>query len=135
MAFLIRQSHINTVFNAEYVITLDELNDVDAIIATLEEKRAELEDDEVVLGTEDVAAGYFSYQNPIRNNRLALVATGNKPISKVVIYNVQGQLEFVNEKGSAQGQIEFDFQNKSPGVYIVSVTVAGFIKTCRVIKL
>jgi mannan endo-1,4-beta-mannosidase len=129
-------SHINTVFNAEYVITLDELNSVDAIIAALELKRAELDDDEVVLGTEgDVAADYFSYQNPIRNNRLALLPTGNKPITKVAIYNVQGQLEFVSEKGSAQGPIEFDFQNKSSGVYIVRVTVAGFIKTIRVIKL
>ena len=52
MAFLIRRAHINTVFNAEYVITLDELNDVDAIIADLDEKREALEDDEVVLGTE-----------------------------------------------------------------------------------
>ena len=37
-------AQINTVFNHEYVITLDELNDVDAIIADLEEKRDALDE-------------------------------------------------------------------------------------------
>ena len=127
-------AQINTVFNHEYVITLDELNDVDAIIADLEEKRDAL-DNEVVLGTEDWVALSIDYQNPIQNNRLVLSSKNGQNISKVIIYNVQGRVEFSRENNHNKGSLDFDFTQKSAGVYIVKVYTASGPKIIRVIKL
>ncbi len=102
-------AHINTVFNHEYVITLDELNDVDGIIADLDEKREALDDDEVVLGTEDLVAKNITYQNPIQNNRLILSSKNGQSISKVIIYSVQGKVEFSRENNSGKNALDFDF--------------------------
>ena len=125
---------INTVFNHEYVITLDELNDVDAIISDLEEKRDAL-DNEVVLGTEDWIALNIGYQNPIQNNRLVLSSKNGQNISKVIICNVQGRVEFSRENNYDKGSLDFDFTQKAAGVYIVKVYTASGPKIIRVIKL
>ncbi len=127
-------TQINTVFNHEYVITLDELNDVDAIIADLDEKRDAL-DNEVVLATEDRVVLNIGYQNPIQHNTLVLSSKNGQNISKVIIYNVQGRLEFSRENNYQKGSLDFDFTQKSTGVYIVKVYTASGPKIIRVIKL
>jgi hypothetical protein len=127
-------AQINTVFNHEYVITLDELTDVDAIIADLEEKRDAL-DNEVVLGTEGWIALNIGYQNPIQHNTLELSSKNGQNISKVIICNVQGRVEFSRENNYDKGSLDFDFTQKAAGVYIVKVYTASGPKIIRVIKL
>jgi hypothetical protein len=95
---------------------LDELNDVDAIIADLDEKREALHDDEVVLGTEDPTPKNITYQNPIQNNRLALSSKNGQSISKEIIYNVQGKLEFYRENNNDKNALDFDFAHKPSGM-------------------
>ena len=125
---------INTVFNHEYVITLDELTDVDAIISDLEEKRAALDND-VVLGTEAWIALNIGYQNPIQHNTLELSSKNGQNISKVIICNVQGRVEFSRENNYDKGSLDFDFTQKAAGVYIVKVYTASGPRIIRVIKL
>ena len=100
----------------------------------LEEKRDAL-DNEVVLGTEDWVALNIGYQNPIQNNRLVLSSKNGQNISKVIIYNVQGRVEFSRENNDHKGSLDFDFTQKSAGVYIVKVYIASGPKIIRVIKL
>ena len=116
------------------MITLDELDDVDAIIADLEEKRDAL-DNEVVLGTEDWVALNIGYQNPIQHNTLVLSSKNGQNISKVIIYNVQGRVEISRENNYHKGSLDFDFTQKAAGVYIVKVYTASGPKIIRVIKL
>ena len=126
-------SHINEVYDHEYVITLDELNNVDAIIASLEERRQE-EDDDVVSATDEIMS--LTYQNPIRDNHLILTLNGGNYISKVVIYNALGEVEFIRENIDRRSmQLDFSFEDKSSGIYLVKVSTPGFTKVLRIIKI
>jgi mannan endo-1,4-beta-mannosidase len=126
-------AQINTVFNHEYVITLDELNDVDGIIADLDRKREAL-DDEVVLGTEDLVAKNITYQNPIQNNSLILSSKNGQRISKVVVYSVQGKVEFSRENNSDKNALDFDFAQKASGMYIAKIYTSKGTRFIRFIK-
>ena len=128
-------AHINATYNHEYVITLDELDDVDAIIADLEAKRAALEDDDVVLGTEDLAVSNITFQNPIQNDRLTLSSKNGQRISEVIIYNVQGKVEFSRENNGDKNSLDFDFAQKASGLYFVKVYTPAGIKFIRLMKL
>ena len=125
-------AHINTVFNHEYVITLDELNEVDAIIADLDEKRERL--DEVVLGIEDLVVKNITYQNPIQNSRLILSSENGQSISKVIIYSVQGKVEFSRENNSDKNAFDFDFAHKASGMYIARIDTSKGTRFIRFIK-
>src|SRR5918993_759409 len=127
-------AHINTVFNHEYVITLDELNDIDGIIADLDERRDALNDDEVVLGIEDPATTKIYYQNPIQNNRLILSPKNGQRISKVVIFNVQGKVEFSRETNENKNSLDFDFAYKPSGMYIAKINTSTGTRFIRFIK-
>jgi mannan endo-1,4-beta-mannosidase len=129
-------SHINKVFNHEYVITLDELENVDNIIAELEEKRKALDEDDdgEVLGVEDFTSLGFSYQNPIRNNKLILLSKGSQSISNVIIYDVRGEIVASKENHERSARLEFNFEEKNAGLYLVKITTAGTAKVIRVIK-
>jgi mannan endo-1,4-beta-mannosidase len=127
-------AHINTVFNHEYVITLDELDNVDAIIADLDEKREALDDDEVVLGSEDQIPKNITYQNPIQNNGLAISAKNGQSISKVIIYNIQGKVEFSREDTGNKNSFDFDFSLKASGMYIAKIYTSKGTRFIRFIK-
>jgi hypothetical protein len=126
-------AQINTVFNHQYVITLDELDDVDAIIADLDEKRDAL-DNEVVLGTEDWVAVNVGYENPIQHNTLVLSSKKGQNILSAIIYNVQGKEEFSRDNTNLKETLDFDFTQKAAGVYIVKIHTASGPKIIRVIK-
>ena len=126
-------AQINTVFNHEYVITLDELNDLDGIIADLDKKREAL-DNEVVLGTEDLVVKNITYQNPIQNNTLILSSKNGQSISKVIIYSVQGKVEFSRENNSDKDALDFDFTQKASGMYIAKIYTSKGTTFIRFIK-
>jgi mannan endo-1,4-beta-mannosidase len=127
--------HINAVYNHEYVISLDELDNVDNIIAALEAKRNQ-DDEEIILGTEEIGPSVVSYENPIRNSHLTLRMKGTHPVSSIVVYNVQGQIQFIEEnRNGDREQFEFDFKDNSSGIYIVKVRTSSFTKILRIVKL
>ncbi|HEX6227519.1 MAG TPA: glycosyl hydrolase, partial [Chryseolinea sp.] len=126
-------AHINAVFNHEYVITLDEMNAIDAIIASLDEQR-EAWDEEEVLSTEDSRSSGINYQNPIQNNRLVLSSRAGQKISKVIIFNMQGKVEFIREHSDDKSSFDFDFVNKASGVYLAMIYTAKGTRLIRFIK-
>ncbi len=126
-------SHINMVYNHEYVITLDELDNIDAIIAALDEKKEMLEDDEVV-GTENLISLDFTYKNPIRNNKLIVSSKAGGNISKIIIYNAQGKIEFQCYSNHPENTWEFDFSSKAIGVYFMKVYTPTSTKVIRLVK-
>lgn len=128
-------SHINTVFNHEYVITLDELDNIDNIIMALEKKRDALDGDEVVLSTDTEIFSVLKYQNPIQNNCLVLSATGNSKISGIVIYSPEGKVIFNYENRDQRDEWNFDFTNKSAGMYLLKVISPKTTGVVRIIKL
>jgi mannan endo-1,4-beta-mannosidase len=126
-------SHINAVFNHEYVITLDELDNIDNIISNLEERRQEL-DEENVLGMEEEVTTSIGFQNPIRNNALVIRA-GPDRILTVSIYTVQGQLVFDEQNQNRKTEFKFDFTDKSGGLYLLKVVTPTFTKIYRIVKI
>ena len=123
------------VFNHEYVITLDELDDIDNIITALEKKRNALDEDEIVLSTDTEILSVLRYQNPIQNNCLVLSPAGESKISNIVIYSAQGKVIFNYENPDHRDEWNFDFTGKSPGMYFVKVVTAKTTSVIRIIKL
>lgn len=125
-------SHVNAVYNHEYVITLDELDDVDEILAALERKRA---DGEVILSTEDTRVPPMSYANPVRNNRLIISSKTGATISNVVIYSAHGKIEFDVSNTLHEKELEFDFTGKSAGLYLLVVETKTSTQKIRILKI
>ena len=126
-------AHINAVYNHEYVITLDELQQIDGIIAAVEAKRAALDED-IILSTEDDFRRLYRYQNPILDNKLIVASNGITNISRVVIYNPQGSVAFMRENHEHNEVLEFDFTDKSAGIYFVKLCTSSTTHFFRVIK-
>jgi mannan endo-1,4-beta-mannosidase len=127
-------SHINTVYNHEYVITLDELDDIDNIISALEERRKEL-DEENILGTEEDLFTLIEFQNPVKNDPL-VIRSGNEGISAIAIFNAQGQLVFKDQNQDRKKmEFKFDFNDKSGGLYLLKVVTPAFTKIYRIVKI
>jgi mannan endo-1,4-beta-mannosidase len=124
------EAHIDKVFNHDYVITLDEIDDLDAIIALLEERKEH--PDELVTRTEEVVSGEISFQNPIRNDRLVVKVSGP---ARINIYDLQGRIEFPEENVFPDTLLEFDFRHKRPGIYLLKVNTATSVKVYRLIRI
>jgi mannan endo-1,4-beta-mannosidase len=130
-------AQISRVYNHDYVITLDEIDKVDEIIVQLEKRKPKNDETGggVVLGVDESLAGILHYQNPIKNNRLVITVLNRQRISKIAIHNLQGKMEFIKESNDIpNGKLEFDFEGKSSGVYVVRVVTPGFTKVLRVVK-
>lgn len=125
-------SQINKVFNHEYVITLDEIDMIDDIIATLEKKREENSGEETVTGIEETVSATISFQNPVKDDRLKLKI--NDHSAKVVIYNMQGKIEFSEISTLENQYLEFDFQHKRSGIYLLKVIAPQSVKVYRIVK-
>jgi mannan endo-1,4-beta-mannosidase len=122
-------THINTVYNHDYVITKDELNDIDEIIAALEERK----DDEVVLGIDDPVVYAIIHQNPIVD-RLIVTLKDPAKTKSIEVYNVQGKAEFAKAT-SGEKQIAIDFNHKTDGIYYLKVITTKSVEVHRVAKV
>ncbi len=129
-------SYINSVFNHDYVITLDEIGDLDDIIAELERKREELETDTTIVSIGEDMPPVVIYHNPIRNNNLNLVLNNIHVDSRLRIYDTQGLEVFSGERrGRGKQSYQVDFSGRDPGVYLVRIITTQFTKVVRVVKL
>lgn len=122
-------SHINTVFKHDYVITKDEVNDVDAIIAALEERKG----DDVVLGVEEPEVFAIIHQNPIVD-RLIVTLKDPSKTKRIEVYNAQGKEELVKAT-NGEKQITVEFNNKADGVYYLKVVTSKSVEVHRVAKV
>lgn len=123
-------SHIEKVYNHEYVITLDEIDRVDAIIALLDGKR-ESESTPPVTGVE--GAGIFTFQNPLRGPRLILNHVAYP--AQITIYDLQGKELFSAVASAPEGYVEFDFQQKPAGMYLLKVSTPRAVEVYRIVKI
>lgn len=126
------QAHISKVFNHEYVITLDELDDVNNIIAELDKKRNESEDGEVIVSVEEYDKDVFSYTNPIANGFLQISTTNGKRVSKVELVDANGKM--ISWPANSE-VIEIDFSMRAAGAYVLRLHLGKSVKIVRVIKL
>jgi hypothetical protein len=125
------ESHMGKVFNHEYVITMDEIDDIDAIIASLDEKKRENEGEETVTNIETMAASEIFFRNPMEHSRLLVKTDGR---ASVTVYNLQGQIQFSEIKTSGNHYVEFDFKSKPSGLYILKVKNRRSVQVYRVMK-
>jgi mannan endo-1,4-beta-mannosidase len=125
-------SHVNTVFNHDYVITLDEIDFIADIIEELQLRKEEENEEDVITGLVE-SSSMVAIRNPIRDNRLIISVKDNMPVRQIIIYNVQGRTEFtVND---IDQQMEFNFEDKSTGMYFVKVITHDSVKVFRVVKI
>lgn len=124
------EAHINAVFNHEYVITMDEIDNIDAIIASLEKKK-ESQGEETITNTETMASFEIFFRNPIEQSRLLVKTEGR---ASVVIYDLQGQIQFPEINTSGSHYLEFDFRSKPSGLYILKVKNRRSVQVYRVMK-
>jgi mannan endo-1,4-beta-mannosidase len=129
-------AHINAVYNHEYVITLDEIDNIDAITELLQKKREESDDeDETVTGVSENDS-WLTFQNPVRNDRLIIKAQNSRVITNISVHTIQGGNQFAREHVSLRGmEAEVDFGNKAQGLYVVKVWMGNAVRIFRVIKL
>lgn len=124
------EAHIDKVFNHDYVITLDEIDDMDAIVALLEEKK-QTPTEEPVTGVEPGSSPMVSFQNPIGDE---LIFNTTLPV-RVSIYNLQGRIEFPEVHATSGEKHAFDFKQKPSGIYVLRVVTGASVKVYRVVKL
>jgi hypothetical protein len=124
------EAHIVKVFNHDYVITLDEIDQIDEIMVTLEERKA---GGEPVTGAQIEDIQKVSFNNPIADDRLVLSGIGYP--TRAVIYNIQGKIEFSGVNTSEGEDLEFDFHQKSSGMYFLKLITRRSVKVYRIIKV
>lgn len=121
-------SHIAKVYNSEYVITLDEIDRIDQIIAALEEERLKASDENVT-GIEDSAVRIFP--NPMKDGKLILEGIGYP--ARIAIFNLQGKMAFPEINTVPDQRAEFDFNNKAFGMYLLRIVKPGTVTVYRII--
>jgi mannan endo-1,4-beta-mannosidase len=128
--------HINAVYNHEYVITLDEIDNIDAIAELLQKKREGSDDeDETVTGVSENGP-QLTFQNPVKNDRLIIKTPNSQIITGISVHNIQGGSVLIQECVSLRGmEAEVDFGNKAPGLYVVQVRMGAAVRIFRVVKL
>lgn len=121
--------HINTVFNHDYVITKDEVDDIDEIIEALEKRK----EDDVVLGVDEPEVYAIIHQNPIVDK---LIVTLKDPVKtkRVELYNAQGRQEYAKPT-NGERQIAIEFNTKAEGIYYLKVITTKSVEVHRVAKL
>jgi hypothetical protein len=123
------EAHIDAVYNHDYVITLDEVDIMDDIIASLAIKKAQ--EPPVTRIGEDISPA-ITFQNPVVDNKLVLKNTGYP--AKVLIFNLQGEIQFSETITMQDQYLEFDFERKAAGIYLLKVITSGSVNVYRVIK-
>lgn len=121
-------SHIQQVYGHEYVITLDEIGDIQEILSALELKRSQGPATPVT-SIEDPRSPVF--KNPI-NQKLQLYDLG--PPARIAVYDLQGTLAFPIVESEDDQYVEFDFSGKAAGMYILKIVTRTGVKTFRVVS-
>lgn len=122
-------THIQRVYNHDYVITLDEIDRVDEILILLEQRRQD-GPAPVTRLTEDNDYN-ISFENPLINNKVILRST-DSPL-QVEVFTLHGKKELEFNLSSA-GEMDIDFQNKPVGIYLLRIRGLNSVKVYRVVK-
>jgi mannan endo-1,4-beta-mannosidase len=122
--------HVENVFNHDYVITLDEIDQIDEIIAVLEQRKLEGEEETVTSVLESPPA-LARFHNPVKDDRLIVEASD---ASRLLIYNMQGQIVFPERRIDSHGHSDFDFRDQDTGMYFLKVITDRSVKVYRIVK-
>lgn len=125
------EAHITKVFNHDYVITLDEIDDIDEIVALLEERKQQA-GEEPVTRIEEEDEISISFINPIHGDQLVL-QTGMP--ARVLVYDLHGRIIASDADTIGNTRMEFDFAHNPAGMYVVKVVTRQSVKVYRVLKI
>jgi len=134
--------HVNKVYNHEYVVTLDEIDQIDAIIESLEQRRKEEdeeeeeEEEEVIQAIGETKDSFAIYQNPVINNKLIVSGNDIEFIRQAVVYNIQGKILATkkNIHTTKNDPLEFDLQELASGIYLLKIITPDSVRIFRIIK-
>lgn len=122
--------HIARTFIHEYVITLDEIDKVDDIIAAIEKKRQPVIPPVITAigdpGDEPIWVG-----NAITDDRLTIQGTG---VASIAVFDLQGRRLFQAAGDPVSQFTEIDCPGLPDGIYIVKVAGPRAVKGFRVLK-
>lgn len=121
-------SHIENVYTHDYVITLDEIDRIDEIITYLQEKK-ESESPPVTAVEEGTE---LQFQNPLVASRLVLTHTPYP--ARICVYDLQGKKVFQDVNTTPQGHVEFNFEHKPAGMYLLKVISGKEVRIYRIVK-
>jgi mannan endo-1,4-beta-mannosidase len=125
------ENHVAEVFNHDYVITLDEIDSIDSIVAMLQERKDDHEEVPVT-GVDVGALEDLPFANPIQDGRLVLESAG-QPFN-AVIYDLQGRMIFPQASASENESMVFDFRQQPAGLYLLKVATRSSVKVYRVLR-
>jgi len=123
------ESHIEKVYHDDYVITLDEIDMMEDIIALLEAKKNQ----PPVTRVEEIVPLGISFQNPVVNDRLVLKCS--RRAVRIAIFNLQGKVEFAEVNTEEADSVEIDFSTKPSGIYLLKVIASGRVFVYRLVKV
>ncbi len=127
--------YINEVYNHDYVITLDEISELDEIISDLEQRREALQQDTTIVSLGEGVLPVMIYHNPIVDNQLTLTLMNIFIDSHVRIYDPHGRAIFEGESRARGEQVyQFDFSRQETGIYLARITTAQFTKVIRILR-
>jgi mannan endo-1,4-beta-mannosidase len=128
-------THVNSVYNHDYVVTLDERQNVDAIITALEKKRTE-QNQPPVVSIEDPASHGIYFKNPVTGNNLEVTFREQTKKVNVSLYNLLGEVEFQSTNLHCTGgcRLQIDLKDKNPGLYLMQITTPEKTQVFRIIR-
>lgn len=128
--------YVKEVYTHDYVVTLEEIGDIESIIVALEEKRAKAPDDTMVVNIGEGVPPVVIYHNPVRDNQFSLTMKNIRMDSQVRIYDMQGRMVAAAESKEREiQQYDFNFSSYKNGIYLVRIVTPEFTRIVRVIKM
>ena len=125
-------AHIDQVFNHDYVITLDEIDSLDTIIARLQRRNEETPAPPVTGVGRDGDAYSFSFVNPVRD--LLIMKDPSHPF-RAVVYDMRGEIIFPEHASGDNHTLTFDFRDRAAGLYLLKVVRGRSVKVYRIVRL
>jgi mannan endo-1,4-beta-mannosidase len=125
------ENHVAEVFNHDYVITLDEIDSINSIVAMLQDKK-DHQGEEPVTGVDMGALEKVPFANPIQDGRLVLESEGQA--FSAAVYDLQGRIVFPQTSASENESVVFDFRQQAAGLYLLKVSTRSSVKVYRVLR-
>jgi hypothetical protein len=90
------------------------------------------EGEETLTSLIDKRTPRISFINPIVNDLLTV--TLEEYATGISIYNIQGKIEFTEVNIAKSEVLQFDFQTKPAGIYLLRITTRDQVKVYRIAR-
>jgi mannan endo-1,4-beta-mannosidase len=129
-------THIDHVYNHDYAITLDEVDSLDSIVARLDKRRQQLEQDGGIVSVQELPARIAIFPNPVSaNTNIEIASPDCGAITRIEMFDTQGRMVSVEGKAPVRTCAQFSLNHIAPGIYFLKVRTRTEVVTFRIIKL